>query len=165
MIQHKYVKKLFAAMIIIAVIAFIGCEKKTEQQQDGVNGESISSDTISAVSEPMDSEPVVEKNITIPDLKGTWTGTFDKRATTLKITDQSDSSFSGKISINYREVINQEIKGAISPSTGKISMKDQLHSRYQGKYNGKLSEEGNNFSGTFTMDLDGKKFTFNLNKK
>ena len=165
MIQLKLNKRLIAAMTIFAVIAFIGCEKKTEQQQDGVNGESISPDTISAVSESMDNEPVVEEKITIPDLKGTWTGKFDNRATTLKITEQTDSSFSGKISINYRQVINQEIKGAISPSTGKISMKDQLHSRYQGKYNGKLSEDGKNFSGTFTMDLDGKKFTFNLNKK
>ena len=165
MIQLKLNKRLIAAMTIFAVITFIGCEKKTEQQQDGVNGESISPDTISAVSESMDNESVVEEKITIPDLKGTWAGTFDKRATTLKITEQTDSSFSGKISINYREVINQEIKGAISSSTGKISMKDQLHSRYQGKYNGKLSEDGKNFSGTFTMDLDGKKFTFNLNKK
>ncbi len=165
MIQHKLNKRLIAAMTILAVIAFIGCEKKTEQQQTEVKSESISPDTISSVSESMDSEPVVEEKITIPDLKGTWTGTFDKRATTLKITEQTDSSFSGKITINYREVINQEIKGTISPSTGKISMKDQLHSRYQGKYNGKLSEDGKNFSGTFTMDLDGKKFSFNLNKK
>jgi predicted membrane protein len=165
MIQHKYVKKLFAAMIIIAVIAFIGCEKKTEQQQTEVKSESISPDTVSSVSESMDSEPVVEEKITIPDLKGTWVGTFDKRTTNLTINEQTDSSFSGKITINYREVINQEIKGTISPSTGKISMKDQLHSRYQGNYSGKLSKELNNYSGTFTMKLDGSKFSFNLNKK
>ncbi|MCW8805067.1 MAG: hypothetical protein OQK56_01295 [Ignavibacteriaceae bacterium] len=165
MIQHKINKMLIAAITILAVLVFIGCEKKTDQQQTEVKSESISSDTISSVSESMDSEPVVEEKITIPELKGTWTGKFDKRATTLKVTEQTDSSFSGKITINYREVINQEIKGTISPSTGKISMKDQLHSRYQGKYNGKLSEEGKNFSGTFTMDLDGSKFTFNLNKK
>jgi len=165
MIQYKLNKRLIAAMTILAVLAFIGCEKKTEQQQTEVKSESISPDTISSVSESMDNEPVVEEKITIPDIKGTWTGTFDKRATTLTITEQTDSSFSGKITINYREVINQEIKGTISPSSGKISMKDQLHSRYQGKYNGKLSEEGKNFSGTFTMDLDGSKFTFNLNKK
>ena len=165
MIQHSIYKMLTTAMIILAVIAFIGCEKKTDQQQTEVKSESISPDTISAVSESMDSEPVVEEKITIPDLNGTWTGTFDKRTTTLTITEQTDSSFSGKITINYREVINQEVKGTVSPSTGKISMKDQLHSRYQGKYNGKLSEEGKNFSGTFTMDLDGQKFTFNLNKK
>ena len=165
MIQHKLNKRLIAAMIILAVLAFIGCEKKTEQQQNEVKSESVSPDTISSVSEPIENETIVEEVIRIPDIKGTWTGTFDKRTTTLKITEQTDSSFSGKITINYREVINQEVKGIISPSTGKISMKDQLHSRYQGKYNGKLSEEGKNFSGTFTMDLDGKKFTFNLNKK
>jgi len=165
MIQHTLNKKLIAVMIILTVIAFIGCEKKTEQQQTEVKSENISPDTISSVSEPMDSEPVVEEKITIPDIKGTWTGTFDKRATTLKITEQTDSSFSGKITINYREVINQEVKGRVSPTSLKMSMKDQLHSRYQGKYNGKISEDGKSFSGTFTMNRDGTKSSFNLNKK
>ncbi|MDH3268376.1 MAG: hypothetical protein OEM46_05930, partial [Ignavibacteria bacterium] len=62
-------------------------------------------------------------------------------------------------------VINQEVKGRVSPTSLNMSMKDQLHSRYRGKYNGKISEDGKNFSGTFTMDLDGKKFAFNLKKK
>ena len=165
MIQLKLNKRLIAAMTIFAVIAFIGCEKKTEQQQDGVNGESISPDTISAVSESMDNEPVVEEKITIPDLKGTWTGTFDKRTTTLTITEQTDSSFSGKISIKYRETINQDVKGTFRPATQKVSMEDQVHSKYMGKYDGKLSDDGNNLSGTFTMNRDGTKSSFNLNKK
>lgn len=160
MLKHKSFKQFITAMMVLSVITFIGCEKKTEQQQNDVNNESNVPDTISSVN-----EPVVNEEIAIPDLIGTWTGTFDKRTTTLKITQQTDSSFSGKITINYRQVINQEVKGTISPTTMKISMKDQLHSRYQGKYDGSLSENGNNFSGTFTMDLDGKKFSFNLNKK
>ncbi len=165
MIQHKLFNQLFTGLIFIAVIAFIGCEKKTEQQQDGVKSENVSPDTTSTVGTPEMSELVVEEKVTIPDLIGTWTGTFDKRSTTLKISEQTDSSFSGKITINYREVINQEIKGNISPTSMNISMKDQLHSRYQGKYKGKLSEDGKTFSGTFTMDLDGKQFSFNLKKK
>jgi len=165
MIQHKLFKQLFSVLIIMAVIAFFGCEKKTEQQQDGVKSENVSPDTTSSMSTPEVGEPIVEEDVKIPDLKGTWTGTFDKRTTTLKITEQTDSTFSGKITINYREVINQEVKGNISPASMKISMKDQLHSRYQGKYKGKLSEDGKTFSGTFTMDLDGKQFAFNLNKK
>ena len=165
MIQHKLFKQLFTVLIIMAVIAFIGCEKKTEQQQGEVKSENVSPDTTSSMSTPEVGEPIVEETVTIPDVTGTWTGTFDKRATTLKITEQTDSSFSGKITINYREVINQEVKGNISPASMKISMKDQLHSRYQGKYKGKLSEDGKTFSGTFTMDLDGKQFAFNLNKK
>ncbi|MGB5288497.1 MAG: hypothetical protein WBN42_08385 [Ignavibacteriaceae bacterium] len=165
MMQQTLFKQLFTAMIILAVIAFFGCEKKNEQQQGEVKSENVSPDTTSIVSTPEVGEPVVEEKVTIPDLKGTWTGTFDKRTTTLKITEQTDSSFSGKITINYREVINQDVKGNISPGSMKISMKDQLHSRYQGKYKGKLSEDGKIFSGTFTMDLDGKQFSFNLNKK
>ena len=165
MIQHTLFKQLFTAMLLIGVISFVGCEKKTEQQDGDVKSESVSPDTKLSVGTPEVNEPVVEEKITIPDIKGTWTGTFDKRTSTLKITEQTDSSFSGKISISYREAINQEVKGTLSPTTMKMSMKDQLHSRYQGKYNGKLSQDGKNFSGTFTMDLDGSKFSFNLNKK
>jgi hypothetical protein len=165
MIQHKLNKRLIAAMTILAVLAFIGCEKKTEQQQTEVKSESISPDTISSVSESMDNEPVVEEKITIPDLKGTWVGTFDKRTTTLTITEQTDSSFSGKISIKYRETINQDVKGTFRPATQKVSMVDQIHSKYMGKYNGKLSDDAKNLSGTFTMNRDGTKSSFNLNKK
>lgn len=165
MIQHTLFNKLFTVLTILAVVAFIGCEKKTEQQQGEVKNESVMPDTTSSLSEPEIGEPIIEEKVTVPDIKGTWTGVFDKRSTVLTITEQTDSSFSGKITINYREVINQEVKGNISPASMKISMKDQLHSRYQGKYKGKLSEDGKTFSGTFTMDLDGKQFSFNLNKK
>jgi len=40
-----------------------------------------------------------------------------------------------------------------------------LHSRFQGVYNGSLSKEADNFSGTFTLNNDGSKYSFNLNKK
>jgi len=160
MIQHSISKLLFTVMICITVIAFIGCEKKTEQQQTDIKTEVDAPDTVSAIA-----EPEVDEKIEVPDLKGTWTGKFDKRATTFKITEQTDSSFSGKITINYRQVINQEVKGIFSPTTLKMTMTDQLHSRFEGKYDGKLNKDLNNFSGTFTMKLDGSKFSFNLNKK
>jgi uncharacterized lipoprotein NlpE involved in copper resistance len=165
MIKYTLFKRLFTAMIILTVLAFIGCEKKTEQQQSEVKSESTSPDSMSKVSEPEVGKPISEETVAIQDLKGTWTGTFDKRATTLKITEQKDSSFSGKISIKYREMLNQEIKGTFSPTTKKVSMSDQLHSRFMGKYNGTLSENGKGISGTFTMNSDGSKFSFNLNKK
>ena len=160
MIKHSIFKMLFTVLVTVAVIAFIGCEKKTEQQQTDIKTEVDAPDTISAIQ-----DPVVEEKIEIPDLRGTWTGTFDKRATTFKITEQTDSSFSGKITINYRQVINQEVKGTFNPATLKMTMEDQLHSRFEGKYDGKLNKELNNFSGIFTMKLDGSKFSFNLNKK
>jgi len=138
-------KVTFAALIILAVAVYFGCEKKTD------NSEIEKENT--------------KTEVKIPDIKGTWTGTFDSRSTVLNITEQTDSSFSGKISISYREAINQDVKGSFSPSTMNMKMKDQLHSRFRGKYNGKLSKNADNYSGTFTMDLDESKFSFNLNKK
>jgi hypothetical protein len=159
-------KHLFIALTLMAVISFFGCEKKTDEIQDEIKTKNLPPDT-SSIDPPDMVESEVEETIVavIPDLKGKWTGTFDKRSTVLNITEQTDSSFSGKISISYRETINQEVRGTISPTTSKMLMKDQLHSRYRGKYSGKLSEDGKNFSGTFTMDLDGSKLSFNLNKK
>jgi hypothetical protein len=46
-----------------------------------------------------------------------------------------------------------------------MNMTDQLHSRYEGSYSGKLSKDLNIYSGTFTMKVDGKKFSFNLKKQ
>lgn len=164
--KNILVKTFFTTMLLVSVIAYFGCEKKAEeskQTEEGVKNENVSADTLSSVTS--ENKPAVDNKVQIPDIKGTWTGVFDKRATTLKITEQTDSSFSGTITINYREVINQEVKGTFSPTTLKMTMTDQLHSRYQGSYSGKLSKELNNCSGTFTMKLDGSKFSFNLNKK
>ena len=159
-------KGVFAVLVLITTVVYFGCEKKTDQSEeptDNADKEVITNDTTSG--DATEKEPVEDMKITIPDIRGTWTGTFDQRSTVLNITEQTDSSFSGKISISYRQVINQEVKGSFSLATMNMEMKDQLHSRFQGKYNGKLSKDADNYSGTFTMDLDGSKFSFNLNKK
>jgi hypothetical protein len=44
-------------------------------------------------------------------------------------------------------------------------MRDQLHSRFQGKYSGKFSEDKSKMAGNFTMNLDGSNFSFNFTKK
>ena len=167
--MSKYISfnGVFVVLVIITSVIYFGCEKKTDQSEeptDNADTEVITSDTTSGDA-TTENETVEDVKITIPDIRGTWTGTFDQRSTVLNITEQTDSSFSGKISISYRQAINQEVKGSLSPATMNMKMKDQLHSRFQGKYNGKLSEDADNYSGTFTMDLDGSKFSFNLNKK
>ncbi len=96
---------------------------------------------------------------------GTWTGKLDNRFTTLTITKQDGNNFEGKIQINYRTPIKQKIKGSFNVETKTITMADQLHSRYKGKYNGKLSDDGKTYSGTFTTNVDKKKYKFNLIKK
>lgn len=160
--KHTF-KSLFTTMLLLSILTQFGCEKKTEkieQPKEEVKTEEVLPDTSSKIK-----EPVTEVKITIPDIKGTWSGTFDGKLTTLSITEQTDSSFSGKITINYKQTLNQDVKGNFSPTTLKISMADQLHSKYMGKYDGKLSEDNKKFSGTFTKNRDGLKFSFNLNKK
>ncbi|MFO7526756.1 MAG: hypothetical protein R6W68_14985 [Ignavibacteriaceae bacterium] len=162
--MKAYSMQLLIIAIIFSVLAFFGCEKKTETADDAQETTIESEpapieETQEEITEP--EEPVVE----IPDLKGQWTGIFDKRNTVMEITEQTDSSFSGKLSIKYRETINQEVKGTFSPTTKRVSMTDQIHSKYMGKYSGKLSDDGKNISGTFTSNREGTTSTFNLNKK
>lgn len=154
-----------AVLIVFTTITYIGCEKTNKRAEQPLNGK-VTADTNTTRSyreEPKDT--IVVAKIKIPDLKGTYSGIFDGRSSVLTINEQTDSSFTGKITINYRQVVNQEVKGTLKPTTNEITMTDQLKSRFQGKYKGELSADNNNFSGTFTMDRDGSKYSFNLKKK
>ena len=134
---------VFTLLLILTVAAYFGCEKKTDE-----NGNKDKTKT----------------ELKTPDLTGKWSGVFDGKNAVLDITEQTDSSFSGKINISYRQAINQDVKGTFSPTTLKMSMTDQLHSRFQGIYSGSLSKDSENFSGTFALNNDGSKYSFNLNK-
>jgi hypothetical protein len=167
MSKHKSLKWVLTALVMITVVVYFGCEKKTDQSgepTDNAKTEEIVPDTTSGDPTEELKDPVEETEIVLPDLKGTWTGKFDGKSTTLEITEQTDSSFLGKISINYKQTLNQNVKGNFSPTTLKITMIDQLHSKYMGKYNGKFGENYNSFSGTFTKNRDGSQYTFNLKK-
>jgi len=167
MSKHISFKRIFIVLVILTAVVYFGCEKKTDQSEepkDNSDTEVIISDTTSDDLNTEVKEPNEETKITIPDIRGTWTGKFDGKSTTLEITEQTDSSFLGKISINYKQTLNQNVKGNFSPTTLKITMIDQLHSKYMGKYNGKFGENYNSFSGTFTKNRDGSQYTFNLKK-
>ena len=164
MIKQSLLKQFLTIIIISVSLIYFGCEKKaekTDQPKEEVTSETVMTDSTGSTKT---NEPAAEEKMQIPDLKGTWTGIFDGKSTTLQITEQTDSSFSGKISINYKQTLNQDVKGNFSPASLKISMTDQLHSKFMGKYNGKLSKDYKNFSGTFTKNRDNSNFSFNLNK-
>jgi len=162
-------KPFLLIFIMLAIVVFSGCDSKTEKQditKDDGNTEQVKPDS-SLVEDvnPEEDDPDTEMTVTIMEIKGTYIGTLHNRPTTLKITDQTDSSFSGKITVNYREVMNQDVKGIFSPTTLKFSMSDQIHSRSMGKYKGKISTDGSNLSGTFIPDYDKLQTSFNLIKK
>ena len=165
---------LFSVLILSATLTFWGCNNKTDKpddQSDDVKTEMENPDTSPDNTpdgtdiESENKETVEEPTVTIPDIKGTYTGTLYNRPTTLKITEQTDSSFSGKITINYREVVNEDVKGTFSPSTMEFSMSDQIHNRSMGNYKGKISNEGKTLSGTFSPKYDKGQASFNLKKK
>ncbi|MGE5402588.1 MAG: hypothetical protein ACM3S2_19505 [Ignavibacteriales bacterium] len=169
--KNSFPRILASAMVfgllISSVLITSGCQKKQEQpgEKQNVQQGTAKSDTTKKQDTTAKGTGKQTTTAVAVDLKGTWSGKFDKRATTLRITDQTGNDFKGKITINYREVINQQVSGTIDPATNKVTMKDLLHSRFMGKYSGKLSNDMKQLSGTFTMTLDGSKFDFNLAKK
>ena len=160
--KHTF-KSLFTTMLLLSILVQFGCEKKTEkieQPKEEVKTEEVMPDTTSGIK-----EPATEVKITIPEIKGTWTGTLNKRETTLTITEQDSVSFRGSITINYRDVINQQVSGKINPDDNTFTMNDLLKHRFAGSYSGKISEDLNTLDGTFLQKVEKKTFPFNLKRK
>jgi hypothetical protein len=155
--------KIFTAatplVLLTCILLVTGCQKKEEEKP--VQQTPIVTDTAAKVNQNVDTTKKTE----VPDIKGKYSGTFDNHPTSLTIKEQDGLKFKGSISINYREVTNQQVSGEFDPKTLKFSMTDLLHSRYQGRYNGKFSDDKIKMSGTFTMNLDGTKVNFNFTKK
>lgn len=149
-----FFKKVFSVIISVFLMTFIlfiiGCQKKEERS---IQQSPVFTDT---------TKKIINE---ITDIKGKYTGTFDRRASSLNIKEQEGNKFKGSITINYREVINQQVVGEFDPQTLAFAMTDQLHSRFQGKYKGKFSDDKTRMTGTFTMNLDGNQFSFNFTKK
>lgn len=164
MMKKKPMQFILIVFTIIT-IGFIGCEEKKASRGENETTKVESQPPIVSNKDTLMELTKDSVVVVIPSVIGKWTGKLNSRPTVLNITSQKDSSFSGKISINYREAIHQDISGTISPTSMNMKMNDLLHSRYQGKYSGKLSSDGNTYSGTFTMDLDGSKSSFSLTKK
>lgn len=163
--EIKKTKSLVFSLALLSLLLLTSCEQKKPEET------ALPKDT-AKVEMPMavdtlakDTTAMKEPDVVIPDIKGKWTGTFDKRATTLRITEQDGKSFKGKITINYREVINQQVSGTFNEKTMEFNMKDLLHSRYAGTYKGKFSSDMNTLSGTFTQNVEKTKFSFNLKKQ
>jgi Sec-independent protein translocase protein TatA len=184
-LTNKGNKILFLSLIVIVAILLVSCDKAKETMDDAQKtveetadkaGE-VTKDAVEKVEETTEkvvdsvattdekAAEKVENVVTEKPLLGVWQGKLDSRLTILSITSQEGNNFSGKITINYRNPINQEVKGTLNPETKALTMADQIHSRFKGKYSGKLSEDGKTYSGTFTTLVDKNSVSFNLVKK
>ncbi|NCQ17383.1 MAG: hypothetical protein COZ80_01515 [Ignavibacteria bacterium CG_4_8_14_3_um_filter_37_9] len=149
---------LVLILTVLTFSFFAGCGKQEAPKQEEQAAETVKT-AVDTTPQP------VEEKKAVLDLKGTYTGTLDSRATTLKITDQTDSTFSGSITINYREIRKQTVSGKFSPEKLTLSMNDTQHNRYAGTYSAKLSADGKKISGTFTEKVDKSSSKFTLTKK
>lgn len=138
-----------SSMIVVsglALFSFVflanGCEKKVEEPKQ------VEQPVVPQVDTPI----VVEQSV--PDLVGTWRGTFDKRACTLKITDQEGLEFEGSITVNYRDVKSKKIKGSFDTEKLTFKMSDQIRNREAGSYSGKFNEDLSVMSGSFAVSAD-----------
>lgn len=162
--MKKYLKLLstFTLFLFIGLIFSVqtGCKKEAEKPVE-------KQEQVQKTQPPAaDTQKVVEKpKVEYPDLLGKWSGTLYNRKATLKITKQDSTSFSGSLTVFFRENINQQVSGKLNMSNNKITMSDLVHNRAMGKYSGKLSEDGNTMSGTFTMNVDKKNYNFNFVKQ
>ena len=150
---------IFAVLILSA-----GCQKKAEQPE----GEKPSKDTTKMVTPEkpkVDTTAKADTTKMYPDLTGKWTGTFDKRSTTFNITEQNGENFKGSMTIAYKQPLNKDISGKIKSGGLQLTMRDLTHSRFMGNYSGKISNDGNKISGTFTMNADKSSYSFTFSKK
>lgn len=150
----------FGLVLILTVLTFsffAGCGKQEAPKQEEQAAETVKP--------PVDttSQPVEEKKI--PDLKGIYSGTIGGKSMTLKITEQTDSSFEGSVSMSFKDPINQKVKGKINLTTGEITMSDLLKQIYQGSYVGKTNSDFTSIAGTWSIKMGNQKFNFNIKKK
>ena len=161
----------FLLLMLLGVTFFVGCDSakesaenvmdKTEKAVDETaeNVNDLADEAVENVNEELNN--IVDDNRFI----GTWSGKFDIRTGTMIITKQEGNDFEGKVTINLRTVINQDVKGNFDPETNKVIIKDQLRSKFKGVYSGTLSEDGTTISGNFKTNLDNKVYNFSFSKK
>ncbi len=155
--KYLYVLFLVTSLIIISA----GCEQKSEKPGE----EGTLKDTTNLTQPGTDTTAAADTTKKYPDLTGTWTGTYRSHSATLKITDQNEENVKADLTVQYRETMNKTLSGKFNPETNELSLKDEVKSRDEATYSGKLSDDYSKLSGTARYKVDGKTVNFNFTKK
>ena len=146
-------------ILFVSLFLITGCGKKEE------SGEVQKPDTVSSSAvDTVNNMTAVPKD-TIPDITGNWAGTFDQRSATMSVIKQTGKDFSGIIKINYRQPLTKTVNGTIDNENKTINMEDLDASRFSGKYNGQLLDNGKQIKGDFILKTNGKSYGFNFKMK
>lgn len=160
----KSINRFFTSAICFLILLIAGCqEQKKESPQTGTEKKQ---DSIALKEKAEATADSLKKQAELlPDITGTWTGKLEYHSSVLKISEQDSLNFKGNITTNFREVINQQVSGKFDPVNKTLTMKDLVRNRYQGTYSAKLSDDLKSFEGTFTVNVDKTKWSFNYKKK
>lgn len=143
-------------MLFAVLLVFSGCKKEAEKPEVPAEQPKVEQPQTPAP------EPVAER---VPDVKGTWKGTFYNRSMTLFIGEQTEKEFVGETTVNWAKPLTMKIKGSFDPETGVMTFADQSSSNDAGTYEGTLSADFTTFTGKFTLNSGGKKFDVKLSLK
>lgn len=161
------INSIFTYVLTVLLFAFFlaACGDKKEDEPGSTpetpEGEVVDT-TEGNEAEAIEDTTMVPEVPEAPNMVGTWTGKLDGRATTLVITEQTDTEISGKITVNYRHPVNQTISGSVNPEDLTFTMRDLEQARSAGTYSGSLSEDGLTMTGTFKLNRDGSTYPFSL---
>ena len=157
---------LFFTGVLSVGLLLGGCQKKQEEPKPAATPATAqTAPAVDSTAIKAQAAKATEKAAKEIKMTGTWEGEMSGKTAILKITEQKGNEFSGTVVLMFKEKINQKVKGTLNPETKEVKVSDQLHSVDAGDYVGKLNDELNKYSGTFTVRSNGQKLKFNLKLK
>lgn len=114
----------------------------------------------------LDTSHLWQEEAELKGLIGTWNGTFEDRNATLEITEVDAKNVKATISVQYSNLINEELKGTINTQSGTIQL-DDVHSNgiLDGQYNGTFTDgKMNALKGSYKNYTTQKQVEFNFEK-
>ncbi len=93
---------------------------------------------------------------------GEWKGTFDRRDAVLQISQAKNDATEGSITVKYRNLITESLKGSINikKKTFHFDDVDASNGNLDGEYNGKFNDDFSEMSGTYQNYKTKKKVDF-----
>ena len=120
--QKSFYTKSILVFAISLIFVLSGCEDAKETVEDTPNkAKKNTSELVKKKKENLQKpnkktlKEISEQETNFVEdkfLVGEWSGSFDIRTAVLKITEQKGNDFTGKIQINLRKKINQDIVGS-----------------------------------------------------
>ncbi len=164
----KFVKitSLQIFFVLFAFTIFLtSCDSSDDKEVRNDNNDVVKKIDVNNTADTLEADTSKTLSKKGNQFEGAWSGTFDSRNATLKITSQTGNEFQGEISVNYHDQLVKPVAGSFDKEQKTFTMRDTQSGRFAGTYSGKLSDDMSKMNGTFTMKTDNSNYSFTLTKK